>query len=147
MRTNSYVWSDMRALFGTVASGQIPPVTDFAFDAFSNAAGSSSGGRVDLSWTHTPVGIPKGVVVLIANENTVADAVAGVTYGGVAMSELSGSPFSGTLGGEENCVLHGFVLTSSVPTGAQTVRSGQHGHDDRAQRGGVHDDRPEQYGS
>lgn len=92
-----------------------------AFDAFSNHA---TGGTGDLSWTHTPVGTPRGIIVLVCHVDSAAnDKVTGVTYGGVAMSEMSGSPntalvlvTSGIAG-----AVHAFFLGSSIPTGAQTV--------------------------
>jgi hypothetical protein len=72
------------------------------------------------SYTHTPVGTPRGVLVMIPNESA-TDQVTGVTYGGVAMTEITLSPLVAT--GAEGGVLHGFFLGSSVPTGAQTVEA------------------------
>jgi hypothetical protein len=73
-------------------------------------------GTGDYSWTHTPVGTPAGVVVFIADNATTTDNIDGVTYGGISMTEMAGSPFVGAAG-----VVQGYFLGASVPTGAQTV--------------------------
>lgn len=86
-----------------------------AFDAFT----ASSNGTGDLSFTHTPVGTPRGVIVYIVQNADGSDSVTGVTYGGVAMSEMSGSPNLKSTG--EPGGVHAFFLGSSIPTGAQTV--------------------------
>lgn len=73
----------------------------------------------DTSWTHTPAGTPKGVVVVIAQGNSSqADQVAGVTYGGVAMSRIQ---FTGDGGGSEAGASYLYFLGSGIPTGSQTV--------------------------
>lgn len=88
-----------------------------AFDAASNVAAGTGA----LSWTHTPVGTPRGILVLIVQNAGVTDEVTGVTYGGVAMAELTpDSPLLHTLGAEDGA-LYGYFLGSGVPTGAQTV--------------------------
>lgn len=70
------------------------------------------------SFTHTPVGTPAGVLVGIVMANA-ADVVTGVTYGGVAMTEVANSPLVAS--GAEGGTCYGYILGSSVPTGAQTV--------------------------
>lgn len=70
------------------------------------------------SFTHTPVGTPRGVTVLIVSTSA-TDTVSGVTYGGVAMTEATGSPVVSTSG--EGGVCYAYTLGASVPTGAQTV--------------------------
>lgn len=70
------------------------------------------------SFTHTPVGTPRGVTVLIVSTSA-TDTVTAVTYGGVAMTELPGSPVISTSG--EGGVCYAYGLGASVPTGAQTV--------------------------
>lgn len=84
-----------------------------AFDAFTRSSGSGA-----VNFTHTPVGTPRGVIVLIS-QGVSSDAVAGVTYGGVAMTEISGSP--NLKATAETGGVHGFFLGSGIPTGAQTV--------------------------
>ena len=85
-----------------------------AYDNFSNG----TAGTGDISWTHTPVGTPRAVIVFIAGIAG-ADEVSGVTYGGVAMTEMTGSPNTKITG--ETGAVYGYFLGSSIPTGAQTV--------------------------
>ncbi len=86
-----------------------------AFDAVSNA----TPGTGNLSWTHTPVGTPRGVLVGIFYPTDAVDAVTGVTYGGVAMTEVAGSPLIKAT--SEDSVVIVYHLGSGIPTGAQTV--------------------------
>lgn len=90
-------------------------VAAVAFDAFN--AGTSGTGN--LSYTHTPVGTPKGIVVMVSQIGSKADQVSSVTYGGVAMTEVAGSP--NILATGEVDVVYTYFLGSSIPTGAQTV--------------------------
>lgn len=68
-----------------------------------------------MSWTHTPAGTPRGVVVLIVTNDT-TDTVTSVTYGGVAMTRVRWQNVGG-----ENGSAYGYFLGAGVPTGAQTV--------------------------
>ncbi len=86
-----------------------------AFDAFS----SYLLGGVNPSWTHTPVGTPKGVIVWIL-QGSATDEVTGVTYGGVAMTEVAGSPNMKATGEVIGCYC--YFLGSGIPTGARTVQ-------------------------
>jgi hypothetical protein len=88
-----------------------------AFDAFSEG-GSVTG--VSTSWTHTPVGTPRGVLVLIGQDVGVTHEVTAVTYGGVACAEVALSPLVKDAGTEDG-VLYGYFLGASLPTGAQSV--------------------------
>lgn len=93
-----------------------PVEATLAFDAVSAGAVQ----KPTVSWTHTPVGTPRAVIVLIAQDGASgADEVTSVTYGGVTMSEVSGSPNSLATG--ENGAMYCYFLGSSIPTGAQTV--------------------------
>lgn len=87
-----------------------------AFDA------STAATRTDTSdpftFNHTPVGTPKGVVVAIMNYDTATDQVAGVTYGGVAMTRVP--PVARDTAGEPSNTQIWF-LGASIPTGTQTV--------------------------
>ena len=85
-----------------------------AFDAF----GSSTQGTGNLSWTHTPAGTPKGVIVFVV-ENDGVDGVTSATYGGTSMTECTGSPRQHNA--SEPGTIHCFTLLASVPAGAQTV--------------------------
>lgn len=87
-----------------------------AFDATS----ASTVGTTDRSWTHTPTGTPRGVVVYVIQYLGTTDEVTGVTYGGVSMTEMPDSPLLSTAQAEDGAV-YGYFLGSSIPTGAQTV--------------------------
>jgi hypothetical protein len=86
-----------------------------AFDAVSNCTTEA----IAPSWTHTPVGTPRGVLVYIDTEFLSTDVVSGDTYGGVAMTEVSGSPLLKATG--EIAGTYCYFLGASIPTGAQTV--------------------------
>ncbi len=86
-----------------------------AFDQISN---HPTGDAATMSWTHTPVGTPKGILVTIVGDENVDD-VASVTYGGVTMTEVTGSPL---LHAGEIAGVYAYFLGSSIPTGAQTVQ-------------------------
>ena len=85
-----------------------------AFDAFSNG----TAGTGDISFTHTPVRTPRGAIVIVLGVSG-TDGVSGVTYGGVAMAEVSGSP--NLKGTAELAGAYVYFLGASIPTGAQTV--------------------------
>ena len=91
-----------------------------AYDAVtrSHASGSTSASEASFSWTHTPVGTPKGVLVFTFS-NTTNDNATSVTYGGTSMTAVSGGRAvqSGTYGGE----VKAWFLGSSISTGNQTV--------------------------
>lgn len=87
-----------------------------AFDARS-ASGAQTG---DMSFTHTPVGTPRAVIVLIVqNVGFTDELVSAPTYGGVSMTAMAGSPNSHITG--ETGVVYGYFLGAGIPTGAQTV--------------------------
>lgn len=88
-----------------------------AYDAYS-ASGAPSADT--LSWTHTPVGTPRGVLVLIVDNAASSNAITSVTYGGTAMTAVNGSPVAHTTGSEDG-YLYAYFLGASIPTGAQTV--------------------------
>jgi hypothetical protein len=66
-----------------------------------------------ISFTHTPVGTPRGVIVLYSCESS-TDTATAVTYGGNSLTQV-GSTITGT----GNVSI--WFLGSSIPTGAQTV--------------------------
>lgn len=65
-----------RITVGISETGGVP-----AYDATSNGAFTGT----SFSWTHTPTGTPKGVVVYVIQNGSNTDAVTSVTYGGQAM--------------------------------------------------------------
>lgn len=74
----------------------------------------------NMSWTHTPVGTPKGVLVLIVQNIGITNEVTSVTYGGTALTQTTDSPLYVDAGAEDGTV-YAYFLGASVPTGAQTV--------------------------
>jgi hypothetical protein len=69
------------------------------------------------TWTHTPTGTPRAVVVAIVHGTSTTDHVSTVTYGGVSMGESVRATDAATeLGAAEL-----WFLGSGIPTGAQTV--------------------------
>lgn len=95
-----------------------------AYDAVSTAGFNFTG---TYSWTHTPVGTPRGAMVWPWSPG--GDNVTGVTYGGSAMAEVTGSPLQKNTG--EAITVYGYFLGASVPSGAQTVEVTQGGTDTR----------------
>lgn len=88
-----------------------------AHDATSEI--EKTGAELSSSQTHTPVGIPRGIVVTIARANpgdTVADFFTSVTYGGVALDRVANV---NDTGGEhaQACV---YFLGFDIPSGPQT---------------------------
>lgn len=75
-------------------------------------------GTGDISASHTPSGTPRFVQVYIAQDGG-TDDVSGVTYGGVAMTENTGSP--NLVAGGETGGAYSYFLGASIPTGTQTV--------------------------
>lgn len=69
------------------------------------------------SFTHTPVGTPRAVMVSIAVSTLSTDNVSGVTYGGVTMHRVNTAVDTAT----EPARVYQYFLGSNIPTGAQTV--------------------------
>lgn len=84
-----------------------------AFDAATDLA-SGTGNR---NIAHTPVGTPRGVLLLVANSDATS-AVDSATYGGVAMTKIAG--YNQAAGTEFGSV-EVWLLGASIPTGAQTL--------------------------
>lgn len=81
-----------------------------AFDAFTAAFPA-------VTVSHTPVGTPKGVVVVVAQSGTSDDDIDGITYGGVAMTRVR---FAQLTTGEVSAV-YVYFLGSGIPTGTQSA--------------------------
>ncbi len=90
---------------------------DTASESHTGTTGSAS--EASFSWTHTPVGTPRGVLVFVTSYGTSVDGVSSVTYGGTAMTAVSGGRAVDTAGEPGSCKT--YFLGSSVPTGAQSV--------------------------
>src|ERR1041384_6644018 len=93
-----------------------------AYDAVSESHTGAGGSisEASFSWTHTPVGTPRGVLLYVFSNATQVGpgTVVTATYGGVSMTALgtTASDSAGELGG-----VRALFLGSSIPTGAQTV--------------------------
>lgn len=92
-----------------------------AHDALSeSSAGTSPSASVaSFSWTHTPVGTPRSVILFV-HQFEDADDTTSVTYGGTAMGAVSGGMATCT-DGDEDCRTKAYHLGTGIPTGAQTV--------------------------
>lgn len=93
-------------------------------DAYSEMAAEARGpsNPQTHSWTHTPSGTPKGVLLWVTagtGQITVTDnAITGATYGGVSMTKVAEVHLSGA---SEAGSVWLFELLAGIPTGAQTV--------------------------
>lgn len=83
---------------------------------------ASSPGTTISSFNHAG-GTPSAVIVGIGQTNT-TDEVTGVTYGGVSLTEVAGSPLAGTT---EGGIVYLYFLGSGVPSGTQSVAIGSGG--------------------
>lgn len=92
-----------------------------AHDASSEShASGSSASEASFSWTHTPVGTPRGVLVFTYSKAAgPPDDATSVTYGGVSLTAVSGGRATDTAGEPADC--KAWFLGSSIPTGAQSV--------------------------
>jgi hypothetical protein len=100
-----------------VEGGEPPPAGSVAHDAQTQTAAISTAATIDT--THTPVGTPKGAVVMIVQSGGTTDEVSGVTYGGQAMTRVRKQDRSGS--SLELGAVYVYFLGTGLPTGAQTV--------------------------
>jgi len=89
---------------------------DVASESHTGTTGSTN--QSSFSWTHTPSGTPRGVLVFVHTVNDIK-RVTGVTYGGVTMTEIAGGAAVDANG--EQGRIDTFFLGASIPTGAQTI--------------------------
>jgi hypothetical protein len=82
--------------------------------------GIASVNQASFSWTHTPAGTPKGVVVYTFTVNHATEHVTGVTYGGVSVPAVPGGSATTTTGDEDG-VTTAWFLGAGIPLGAQSV--------------------------
>lgn len=83
------------------------------FDAVTEDVGAGD----PRNFTHTPVGTPRAVVLIVVHNASSADIMVGATYGGVAMTRVRTD--ADTAGEPGRSYI--YFLGSSIPTGAQTV--------------------------
>jgi hypothetical protein len=91
-----------------------------AFDVGSESDAGTTGSVsvASFSWTHTPVGTPRGVLIFVYT-NTGTDYATSVTYGGVSVPRVANAIASDVAG--ESGTTSTFFLGHDIPTGAQTV--------------------------
>lgn len=85
-----------------------------AFDAYTVLSGSPG----NMSALHTPVGVPRGILVSVLDLTAENPSIT-ATYGGVTMRKVAGAPLIKTAA--EAGAADWWFLGSGIPTGAQTV--------------------------
>ena len=85
---------------------------DFASESHTGTTGSAS--EASFSWSHNPVGTPRGVIVFVMNLSTNANIVSSVTYDGTAVPEVSALGAGDAVG--EPGIVNVFFLGTGVPT-------------------------------
>lgn len=103
-------------------NGEVMRVTNIAADTASIAHDAATEPATfttvtPLTFTHTPTGTPKGVLVFIDHGAVSTDLITSVTYGGVAMTRVRTAADTATEAGR----VYVYFLGANVPTGAQTV--------------------------
>lgn len=91
-----------------------------AHDAVSESHTGTTGSTSEssFSWTHTPTGTPRGVLVFERTNGT-TDPVTAITYGGVSMAKVGSRALDNVT---EIQSIQAWFLGSGIPTGAQTVQ-------------------------
>jgi hypothetical protein len=104
-----------------VGGGDAPAGAAVTFDAGSESHTGTVGSanEASFSWTHTPVGTPRGVLVF-THSRAAADIALGVTYGGVPLTAVPGGRAVDTAGSEV-CDCKAWMLGSGVPAGPQPL--------------------------
>ncbi len=92
-----------------------------AFDATSESHTGTTGSvsEASFSWTHTPSGTPKGVLIFVIQNNSSTDKITSVTYGGTTVPAVTGGLAAAATAEPRLC--KAFFLGSGISTGAQTV--------------------------
>lgn len=86
--------------------------------AYDNFGTTTAGTTTRTISAFTPVGTPRGAIVFIIQSNQ-TDEISGVTYGGVAMTEVTGSPNAKATG--QVGTVYAYFLGASIPPGAQDI--------------------------
>ncbi len=111
----AYVYPYVPVLFTKLESFFVDAILGPTYD--TSAEVERTGTTDPQTWTHTPVGIPRGVAVAIVHGTSSTDHVVSVTYGGVALTrKIRATDTAGEDGAAE-----WWFLGSGIPTGAQTV--------------------------
>jgi hypothetical protein len=85
----------------------------------SHTGATGSQNQASFSWTHTQTGTPQGVVVFVHVMNSATDTVTSVTYGGTALTRVSGGAAVDSAGEPGRTDL--FFLGSGLASGNQTI--------------------------
>lgn len=85
---------------------------DFASESHTGAIGSIS--QASFTWSHNPVGVPKGVLVFVMGLVSNADDALSVTYDGVDVPAVVGGSAAAIPAPQTRC--KAFFLGSGVPT-------------------------------
>ena len=89
---------------------------DAASESHTGTTGNTS--AASFTWTHTPVGTPRGVLVFVYTISA-TKKVTSVTYGGVAMTEVAGGAAADTA--NEPGRVDTFFLGTGILTGTQSI--------------------------
>lgn len=97
------------------------PKDDMTYDVGteSHTGTTGSASQASFSWSHASILRPLGVLVFVG-ANSATNPVTSVTYGGVALSAVSGGAAVDTAG-EPGAMKAYFLAGTSIPTGTQTV--------------------------
>lgn len=85
----------------------------------SHTGTTGSTNQASFSWTHTQTGTPQGVVVFVHVMNSATDTVTSVTYGGTALTRVSGGAAVDSANEPGRTDL--FFLGSGLASGNQTI--------------------------
>lgn len=96
-----------------------------AYDTFSDSISGTgteefTTATSPVTWTHTPVGTPRGVLIFAIQRGSSTDEFTGaITYGGQALTAVTGGRAIDT--GGETGATKAYFLGTGIPSGAQTV--------------------------
>lgn len=85
----------------------------------SHTGTTGSTNQASFSWTHTQTGTPQGVVVFVHVMNSATDTVTSVTYGGTALTRVSGGAAVDSANEPGRTDL--FFLGNGLASGNQTI--------------------------
>lgn len=91
-------------------------MSEIDFDA-KTASITSTTGLTSWTFSHTPSGTPKGIVVMVVHPQSTTDYISGITYGGQALTRLQTAVDTATERGRSDI----WFLGTGVPSGTQDV--------------------------
>jgi len=99
-----------------IKTAQAAVANDVASESHTGTTGNTS--SASFTWTHTPTGTPRGVLVFVYTISATKKVV-NVTYGGVAMTEILGGAAADTA--TEPGRIDTFFLGTGIPAGTQSI--------------------------